>query len=190
MKFVWVWLLILTFNLISALLLSRLRLLRQLVDSVALPRPKTPIDRESVKKTAWPRTYRPSAWVAYGKAKGKIYYYSLLISDDNNYSGFVPPRVTRLLISSVITVQNLIAIFHAARGNNSTYNISIRTGQLIIINMFPFLLSVAPDTVLVHLLRHSQQQVLWVHVFYGWLIWYEIVLHVAISLFATSRLSE
>ncbi|KAL6355054.1 hypothetical protein LRP88_11572 [Fusarium phalaenopsidis] len=56
--------------------------------------------------------------------------------------------------------------------------------------MLPLVLSVAPDTILVHLLQHSRQQVLWLHTFYGWLIWYEAVLHVATSLFATSQLAS
>ena len=53
------------------------------------------------------------------KQKGRLII-TLCWSDDDDYSGFAPPRVTRSL---------LIAVFHSAKGDDSITSIRIHTGS-------------------------------------------------------------
>ncbi|KAI3573357.1 hypothetical protein IWW34DRAFT_887782 [Fusarium oxysporum f. sp. albedinis] len=142
------------FNL-TGLLLSRLHGLRIYVDKINIPRGQL-----SVKEVKEPNNERLHSdrkspqdqgtisillmsWIEQCKQCIRSHHAALLESDNINYSGFAPPRVTRLLISTVIIIENLVAILQANK---------------------------APDVLLVHTLRHSRQQTLWLHELYAWLI--------------------
>lgn len=196
-----VWLIIIFINTVTGLLLSRLHGLRIYVDKINIPRGEL-----SVKEVKEPNNERLHSdrkspqdqgtisillmsWIEQCKQSIRSHHAALLESDNINYSGFAPPRVTRLLISTVIIIENLVAILQANKDELPLKSISYRAGQLSLLNMLPLLISVAPDVLLVHTLRHSRQQTLWLHELYAWLIWYEVVLHVWLSLFTTSQIS-
>ncbi|KAH7208452.1 uncharacterized protein BKA55DRAFT_628411 [Fusarium redolens] len=140
------------FNL-TGLLLSRSHCLRIYVDKINIPRSEPSV--EEVRESNNERLHNDRkasqdqgaisrlliSWIEQCKKSIRSHHAALLESDNINYSGFAPPRVTRLLISNVIIIENLIAILQANK-----------------------------DVLLVHILRHSRQQTSWLHELYAWLV--------------------
>lgn len=202
MSFSFTWLAVLFVNTFLGLLLSRSHWLRAYVDKITFPRPRPFAEMPEKPSDQHPnsnsRAFEDQGVISrriiscLGRCKKafQAYQVALLESDDRDYSGFTPPRVTRVLISSFITIQNLIAICTSSNSSTRIESMSHRAGQLCILNMLPLMLSVAPDILLVHILKQGRQQTLWIHVFYGWLVWYEALLHILLSLFAMSQWSK
>ncbi|KAI3568008.1 hypothetical protein IWW34DRAFT_812172 [Fusarium oxysporum f. sp. albedinis] len=116
-------------------------------------------------------------------------YTALLEADDSDQSGFAPPRITRALISILIAIQNLIALGHASRADEPIRGVVLCSGKLALTNLLPLFLFGSHEIILVKVLRHSRQQVLWAHSLFAWIVLLETVIHVGLSLFLTSGLS-
>jgi hypothetical protein len=117
-------------------------------------------------------------------------YTALLEADDSDQSGFAPPRITRALISILIAIQNLIVLGHASRADEPIRGVVLCSGKLALTNLFPLFLFGSHEIILVKVLRHSRQQVLWAHGLFVWIALLETVIHVGLSLFLTSGLSK
>jgi hypothetical protein len=115
---------------------------------------------------------------------------ALLEADDEDQSGFAPPRITRALISILIAIQNLIALGYASRADEPIREVVLCSGKLALANLFPLFLFGSHEIILVKVLRHSRQQVLWAHNLFAWIVLLESVIHVGLSLFLTSGLSK
>ncbi|EXL64840.1 hypothetical protein FOPG_18915 [Fusarium oxysporum f. sp. conglutinans race 2 54008] len=72
----------------------------------------------------------------------------------------------------------------------SIRGVSIGSGKLALANLLPLFLFGSHEIILVKVLRHSKQQVLWAHSLFAWIAWYEIEVHVATSLFLVSGLAS
>lgn len=112
------------------------------------------------------------------------------IVNDHDLTGFAPPHKTRAIISIVVAAENVLLLLYAFMSEKSIRGVSIGSGKLALANLFPLFLFGSHEIILVKLLRHSQQQVLWAHSLFAWIAWYEMEVHVATSLFLVSGLSK
>ncbi|ENH67748.1 hypothetical protein FOC1_g10000298 [Fusarium oxysporum f. sp. cubense race 1] len=111
------------------------------------------------------------------------------IVDDHDLTGFAPPHKTRAIISIVVAAENILLLLYAFMNEKSIRGVSIGSGKLALANLFPLFLFGSHEIILVKVLRHSQQQVLWAHTLFAWIAWYEMEVHVATSLFLVSGLN-
>ncbi|EGU76995.1 hypothetical protein FOXB_12494, partial [Fusarium oxysporum f. sp. conglutinans Fo5176] len=111
------------------------------------------------------------------------------IVDDHDLTGFAPPHKTRAIISIVVAAENILLLLYAFMDETSIRGVSIGAGKLALANLFPLFLFGSHEIILVKVLRHSKQQVLWAHSLFAWIAWYEMEVHVTTSLFLVSGLS-
>lgn len=119
----------------------------------------------------------------------KKYYAELLAHDDGDISGFTPPRVTRSIIATLVLVQNLIAVLIATvPSGRSLDRVCTRTGELALGNLILLIMLMFSGWALNRLVGQSEAQLVWMHSFLGWLVWYEALLHSVASISRVSRL--
>lgn len=147
----------------------RIHFLRRRIDAISLRRPSD--DPFSILK-------RP-----------KKYYAKLLAHDDGDISGFSPPRVTRSIIATLVLVQNLIAVLIATvPSSGSLDRVCARAGELALGNLILLIMLMFSGWALNHAVGQSEAQLVWMHSFLGWLVWYEALLHSVASISRDSRL--
>ncbi|EXL64986.1 hypothetical protein FOPG_18770 [Fusarium oxysporum f. sp. conglutinans race 2 54008] len=112
------------------------------------------------------------------------------IVDDHDLTGFAPPHKTRAIISIVVAAENILLLLYAFMSEKSIRGVSIGSGKLALANLFPLFLFGSHEIILVKVLRHSKQQVLWAHSLFAWIAWYEMEVHVATSLFLVSGMTS
>ncbi|KAL7940101.1 hypothetical protein V8C42DRAFT_338586 [Trichoderma barbatum] len=112
---------------------------------------------------------------------------SFYVKDDEQITGFNPPRVLRTFVGLLIVIQNVIAMT-AVQGRGAIMSEALHlSGKLACANILPFALLAFPSLELVRLVAQPSPQIIWVHSLFGWVIWYEALLHVGISVFFLSR---
>lgn len=153
----------------------RIYLLRRRIDAISLRRPSDEHNRSSFPFSVLKRP--------------KKHYAKLLAYDDRNISGFTPPRVTRSIIATLILIQNLIAILIATiPSGRSLDRICIRAGDLALGNLILLIMLMFSGWALNRLVSQSEAQLMWIHAFLGWLVWYEALLHSVASISQVSHL--
>ncbi len=99
------------------------------------------------------------------------------LDDDRlDLAGFSPPRVTRFAIGTVVVLQNIAAVALAGR-QGSIQVARRRLGQLACVNTLALPLLAFAEMGLGDLVRQCAPQVRWAHHLFGWIVWYEALLH-------------
>lgn len=162
MDFEVAWLIILAANLVVWVLVGRCDRLRYFLD----------------RATWFPRHVlsRPSKQQSLVGDRIKDSLSRMLRRDDEDFSGFAPPRVTRSIISAILLAENVIAL--SANGSDDAWKrFSARSGQLACLNALPLVLLAFPSACLTLLVRQARPQVLWAHHLYSWIVWAELLAH-------------
>ncbi|KAH7133012.1 hypothetical protein EDB81DRAFT_128380 [Dactylonectria macrodidyma] len=174
MAFLLWWFFVSALDLTAWVACRRICLLRRRIDAISLRRPSDEYSRSSFPFSVLNRL--------------KKHYAKLLSYDDTNVSGFTPPRVTRSIIATLILMQNLIAILIAAMpSDRSLDRICTRAGELALGNLILLIMLMFSGWALNRLVRQSEAQLLWIHAFFGWLVWYEALLHSVASMSQVSH---
>ncbi|KAH6980558.1 hypothetical protein EDB80DRAFT_692311 [Ilyonectria destructans] len=175
MAFLLWWFFVSALDLIVWVASRRIYLLRRRIDAISLRRPSDEHSRSSFPFSVLKRP--------------KKHYAKLLAYDDRNISGFTPPRVTRSIIATLILIQNLIAILIATiPSGRSLDRICIRAGDLALGNLILLIMLMFSGWALNRLVSQSEAQLMWIHAFLGWLVWYEALLHSVASISQVSHL--
>ncbi|KAH7120067.1 hypothetical protein B0J13DRAFT_629340 [Dactylonectria estremocensis] len=155
----------------------RIHLFRRRIDAISLRRPS---DEPSHSSSPFSVLKRP-----------KEHYAKLLADDDRNISGFAPPRVTRSIIATLVLVQNLIAVLTAiVPSGRSLDRVCTRAGELALGNLILLIMLMFSGWALNSLVSQSEVQLMWIHGFLGWLVWYEALLHSVASISRVSHLGS
>ncbi|RFU75550.1 hypothetical protein TARUN_6695 [Trichoderma arundinaceum] len=113
---------------------------------------------------------------------------SFYAEDDERITGFNPPRILRAFVGLLVVIQNAAAMATARGGGASVLEETLhRSGKLACVNILPLALLAFPSLGLVRLVAQPSPQIVWAHALFGWIIWYEALLHVGLSVFFLSR---
>lgn len=99
-----------------------------------------------------------------------------LQKDDEDVTGFAPPRALRLLIASAIVFKEFVYIATSLHGQVVS-SATERLGQLACLNILPLIILGFPSAVANHVMQQSSPHLAWAHHLYGWMIWFEGLLH-------------
>lgn len=103
------------------------------------------------------------------------------LSKDNTHFGLVPPPPNvRKTISVLVLLENVLAI-GIVGGTDAAQTICRRSGQLAVVNTVPLVLLAFPDLVLGRMVKQHTHAIIWAHHVFGWLIWLNTLVHVALS---------
>ncbi|OAA34399.1 hypothetical protein ISF_10013 [Cordyceps fumosorosea ARSEF 2679] len=161
MEFVLIWLIVQLLNLALWLCFARLPVLRLLLDRTIQVRLKRRSPRNG--KTA----------LSHIHDKCTLLLENMHTLDKADISGFAPPRVLRALVGSILVAQNVLALSILS----DTHALLRRSGQLACINLICLVLVACPDVMEI-IARQTTPQTTWAHHLYGWIVWYEVLIHV------------
>lgn len=92
--------------------------------------------------------------------------------DQMDIGGFAPPRALRTLISFALVAQNVLPLAVVSEAQT----LLTRSGQLACINSV-CLVGLACTDMVEKLSRQSAPQTAWAHHLYGWIVWYQALIH-------------
>lgn len=180
MDFFIIWLLVLCANLIVWIIWSRCNRLRDYLDHIVVIRRST--RKESCSSRPLLSIGGLISNFVFRPVRSRLI--SLYLEDDKNVTGFNPARTLRTLIIIGIAAQNVAAM--AIIRDNGVREAFSRSGKLACANMLPLVLLAFPDLGIARLVGQPSPQIVWAHTFLGWIIWYEVLLHVGLSVFYLS----
>ncbi|KAL7903908.1 hypothetical protein GGI35DRAFT_250745 [Trichoderma velutinum] len=179
MDFFIVWVLILCANLAAWTILSRCYSLRQVLARLVIVKRTSPSDDDS----SLPRSVAAEiSHLTFGRVKSWLL--SLYDEDDLNVTGFHPARVLRFIITIWVISQNALAL--AIIRDGGVREALRRSGQLACANLLPLALLAFPNLGIARLVSQPGPQIVWAHAVFGWMIWYEVLVHVGLSFFYLS----
>ncbi|KAL6789464.1 hypothetical protein GGI42DRAFT_359108 [Trichoderma sp. SZMC 28013] len=180
MDFFIIWVLMLCANLAAWSILSRCYALRQVLGRLVI------IKRPSTLDDDGPRLPRSVAahvgHLVFGPAHSWLL--SLYNEDDRNVTGFHPARMSRATIALCVALQNAFAMSVVPDGG--VREAMGRSGQLACANLLPLALLAFPDLGITRLVGQPSPQITWAHALLGWIVWYEALVHVGLSVFYLS----
>ena len=159
MDFIFVWIIVQLANLVVWVLAARLALVRYHIDRhIYIPQCES-----SKYETTLCRTY-------------KKFVSSLLEEDNTNVGGFAPPRALRTLLVAIFAIQNILGLVTIDQAS-PLQELLRRSGQMACVNLVPLVILGFPAAGLEVLVRQTSPQTAWAHHAYGWIVWYEALLH-------------
>ncbi|KAM3447659.1 hypothetical protein MY3296_008504 [Beauveria thailandica] len=160
MEFVLIWLIVQLLNLTVWLCFARLAVLRLLLDGTIQVR------RE------WRSFHTSKTALSFIYHKCTSFLEEMHTLDKADISGFAPPRVLRAFVGSILAAQNVLALAILS----DTHALLRRSGQLACMNFICLVLLACPDLIEI-IARQTTPQTTWAHHFYGWIMWYEVLIH-------------
>lgn len=180
MEFFLIWIIIQALNIVVWALSVRVPSLRLLLDrTVRFWNFTSPADENENARTGHAHqevTGERATLFDYVSLKWRGYISTLRSRDMKNLSGFAPPRAMRTIIAVILVVENILGLTIFSQ-DEPLRKLFQRSGQLACLNLLPLTLLSCP-ALLEHLLRQTSPQTAWAHHLYGWIVWYEALLHV------------
>lgn len=192
MEFLFIWIIIQVLNIVVWVLFIRVPTLRLLLDrTVRFWNFTSPTDKSETsraKQTHQGVTDERATLFDYVNLKWRRYISTLRSRDMRNLSGFAPPRAMRTIITVILVIQNVIGLTIFSQ-NEPLRKIFRQSGQLACLNLLPLTLLSCPP-LLEQLLGQTSPQTAWAHHLYGWIVWYETLLHVLLYVLLHTGLGE